>query len=432
MLRWRFWVIVIILAVWWYLGLRINYPPTEEQLLIGLWPVVWTRMFCFGLAVGAFWFWKNILAKFKLEKLYYYFVLVMCLSPTFFGWFWLHPSESVKWFLVSVIFWMSSRWNKKGLILPVIFLLVFSFWQNNDKAKIWENLENKRAVFEVTQKFGREDSLIDKIDQPLWWRRISYNKYSWMLSSNLKEFISFWNLETWFFQEIDPTGQKALIMFYWPEFILAVLGLYYWLKRKDNIKNRLLWSWLILAMSGYLFSKLSDTLRYSLTLPIIAILIAEAWVNITQYKIYFGLFLFFVFYGFQAFGFDLNKRPDYWLDNRPLVYKYFFETTRNIDGHIQVTDRVANALLYCKYFLGRQCKEKFEMTGFNFKDSPPIKDITYAGFEGEFIGPNFENKYEGNIADSLTGSGFEVISVKPIRDNIANQYGFNLVVATYK
>ena len=61
-----------------------------------------------------------------------------------------------------------------------------------------EIYEPTRAKLEVTEKFIREDNLIEKIELPLWWRRISYNKISWMMSSTLKELISFWDLEPWF------------------------------------------------------------------------------------------------------------------------------------------------------------------------------------------------------------------------------------------
>jgi len=432
MRRWRFWVIVAVLAVWWWLGLKIGYPPTEEQLLVGLWPVFWVRMVSFGLVIFSLFFWKKIFYKYKRDSLYFYFVLAICLSPTFFGWFWFYPVEALKWFLFSGIFWLSSRWKQKALVLPIIFLLVFSFWQNKEKARIWEIYEPARAKIEVTEKFMREDSLIEKIELPLWWRRISYNKISWMLSSTLKELISFWDLEPWFFQEIHPAGQKALILFYWPGFLLALLGWYSVLQGKKKNNQKMLGYLWCLAFSGYLFSRSGGSFRYSLTLPFLALLIAEGLEFLTRYKIYFLISLFLFFYGYQAFIYDLSNRSDYWLDNRPLVYKHFFEIVRNLPGKIQITDRVANAVLYCRYFLRQQCDDRFMMAGFNFKDFPPQKGITYAGFEGEFVGPNFKNFFPDNITKRLTDDGFEVVSSKALRDNIANQYGFNLVVAKLK
>ena len=70
-----------------------------------------------------------------------------------------------------------------------------------------EIYEPTRAKLEVTEKFIREDNLIEKIELPLWWRRISYNKFSWMMSSTLKELISFgiWSPG---FSEIHPAGKK--------------------------------------------------------------------------------------------------------------------------------------------------------------------------------------------------------------------------------
>ena len=73
MRRWRFWVIAAVLAVWWWVGLKIGYPPTEEQLLVGLWPVFWTRSLCFGLIIVSFWFWYKIFIEFKLVV--YIFIL---------------------------------------------------------------------------------------------------------------------------------------------------------------------------------------------------------------------------------------------------------------------------------------------------------------------------------------------------------------------
>ncbi|MEK7527684.1 MAG: hypothetical protein AAB574_01515 [Patescibacteria group bacterium] len=432
MRRWRFWVIAAVLAVWWWVGLKIGYPPTEEQLLVGLWPVFWTRSLCFGLIIVSFWFWYKIFIEFKLSSLYFYFVLVLSLSPTLFGLFWLHPVESLKWFLFSGIFWLSSRWKRKSLVLPIIFLLAFSFWQNKEKARIWEIYEPTRAKLEVTEKFIREDNLIEKIELPLWWRRISYNKISWMMSSTLKELISFWDLEPWFFQEIHPAGKKALILFYWPGFLLALLGLYSGLQGKKMNYKKMLGYLGCLAFFGYLFSKSDGSLRYSLILPFLAFLIAEALIFLRKSKLYLMIFLLLFFYGYQAFIYDLSNRPDYWLDNRPLVYKYFFETVRNLPGKIQVTDRVANAVLYCQYFLGGRCDANFTLAGFNFKESPPQRDISYAGFEGEFVGPNFKNFFPDNITKRLTDDGFEVVSFRALRDNIANQYGFNLVVAKLK
>ena len=65
-----------------------NWLPADRRTAVG-WIMAgfWTRSLCFGLIIVSFWFWYKIFIEFKLSSLYFYFVLVLSLSPTLFGLF---------------------------------------------------------------------------------------------------------------------------------------------------------------------------------------------------------------------------------------------------------------------------------------------------------------------------------------------------------
>ena len=82
------------------------------------------------------------------------------------------------------------------------------------------------------------------------------------------------------------------------------------------------------------------------------------------------IFLLLFFYGYQAFIYDLSNRPDYWLDNRPLVYKYFLKLSEIYPEKFRSLIGWPMRFFTVNIFGGR-CDANFTLAGFNFKESPP-------------------------------------------------------------
>ena len=160
-----------------------------------------------------------------------------------------------------------------------------------------------------------------------------------------------------------------------------------------------------------------------------------------QTKIIFGKtvgFIVFLFclYGTLANFSDLNKRPDFWLDNRPYFYEFVFNSIKEKDiskfEKIYVTSLVGKTDKYCKYYFGNCDESKFIFNSFELKGIKPEKNSIYAGFAGEFIGSDFKNNINSDWLTLIKDKGFTDVETKNLRDTIAYKFGNDIVIGEAK
>jgi hypothetical protein len=133
-------------------------------------------------------------------------------------------------------------------------------------------------------------------------------------------------------------------------------------------------------------------------------------------------------YCFVLNFYDLNVRTDYWMDNRPMAYQFWYKNISKLDyskyNKIQITSIIGDSRLYCKFYLGNVCNDKkFVFEGFDLSKDTSLSDGIYAGFAGEFVGPKFKNDIDPNWVNNLDISVYSNIGVMSLRDTIAYKYG---------
>jgi len=423
----------VVLIIELIIGINVNYPPSSEQLLLPF-SANLSRILFFTLFTATLLGWYRVVRFHFSENIALFSVWAVALSPMSFGLWLLHPWEGLKLFLIvwGIYLLRKFKLNWKWIGLLTIILFLVNYFQYFDKARIFSVLNVKSTQEEINLRLINEDTLSFKIDLPLWWRRASYNKYSLSMRSVLREFISFWNLETFFFQEITPSGQKSLTMFYWPVVMMFVLGIYHIYRKKDK-SLPLVYFLFYLAFLNYIFSTGAENWRWLLCLLPISLLVAYGYESLIKYRFWLVLFIFLSLYGFQAFFYDFSKRHDYWLDNRPYVYEHFFNYFKKMDlkesDLIIVTDRVGRSKEYCYYYLGEKCDQNFIFDSFNLYEKPGFKYTYYAGFIGEFVGPDFNNNFPPDVILRIEFLGLKVIDQYKLRDSIAYSYGDTIIIS---
>jgi len=228
------------------------------------------------------------------------------------------------------------------------------------RPSILSKLSLKEAQDGVTIRISSEDTLDPKMVFPLWWRRISYNKYFFVYKNVLSEVLPFFDIETIFFQEVHPMEQKSVVMFYWPEIYLFVIGIYFLMKIKSKKMVNLLVVCLMISLTNYLFSDGEKGLRMVFLILPISLILAESVVNLYMLRVKgytvagFFLFLFSILtvYSFGINFYDLTARKEYWFDNRPLAYQFWFENLKGMDlsrfSRIQITSLIGDTEMYCR------------------------------------------------------------------------------------
>jgi len=431
----RYWLAIIgvVNIVWVFVASRLDYPPSFEQIEIGM-PVLWQRILCFLIVyMGALFFSSKIM---HLGK---WFSLVVASSPFVFGLWYLHPVESIKFcvglLLLSKLF--DSKHKSLWVIGFCILVVVVNYLQSSSKAKMFYLFNNERLTAEVNLRFLAEDDLTYKVDLPNVVRRIAYNKISFLTRDILKEVTSYWNIEDVFFQEMHPGSKKSLVLMLWPTLILFFLGVANIdLFRKGRLLS-LLFATLIVGYVNFLSSGANDNTRYTLSLPFLGLLISGGMIVARRYLWVSVLVLSLTFYGWQLGIQDLLIRPDYWLDNRPIVYQKVYEAilkTNYISGKYVVTDLMGRSKDYCKYYIGNVCDKNFSFGGFpnQVKNEKFVDDTVYAGFIGEFLGSDFNNYFSNDFENKILGMGFEKYSLAKIRDSVAYRYGDAIFVGVKK
>lgn len=427
-----------------WLAFKINYPPTEEQLrylsLFGqtnnVWGL-WGLRFCsFGLILGVLFLWYKFLdKKFGIKSAMLGMAVTVIIPTLFVSWL-TSPFLCLRLFVATSVLFLVTRKKKVSgvdflIVLVAVFLIGLAGY--GFKASIFHKLSFSDAQKEVTEWISTEDSLIRKIDLPLLWRRISYNKIFFEYKVLINEIVKFLDLEAIFFQEIHPEGQKSIVLFFWPEVFFFLFGL--WMYKTLEIEQKrlfvLLWA---SAFVGFLFTEGAAYEKFILVIFPVAATLAIGMAGLEKRKVVWAPLFFLTFYGWITIVSDMGKRPDFWLDNRPLAYRYFFENlaVNNFSDYdqIYVTTMVGNPRLYCGFYLGN-CKN-FVYESFSFKEKRPEGRVVYAGFAGEFVGSDLNNLIASNWRERIVGLGFDMVDSISLRDTIAYRFGNDLVVAYKK
>ncbi len=422
----------------------IVYPPTEDQLTVikyffnNIWLL---RIFSFVLLLAALFFWYKTMVKVVNKKISLISCLIIFLTPVFYVLWLTCPTDCLRIFLLMFLVWVLSQKKKLLMILGSIFIILFSFLTTTQRSSFVYKIGLKEAKTEVQNRFAAEDSLTDPVKVPLKIKRIVYNKYFIEYKKLINEIIPFFDMESLFFQEIHPLEQKSVVIFVWPEILLLIGGTYLLIKKKDKKINSLINTVLFLSLINFLFNPFIIFRKFEMIIFPLGLIMALATEEMFKTKIMFGkicglVVLFLCFYGLLANHTDLNKRPDFWLDNRPYFYEFVFKSIKKRDFNkfekVYVTSLVGNTKEYCEYYLGNCDPNRFVFNSFELKGIKPEKNTIYAGFVGEFIGSDFKNNINSDWLTLIKDKGFTALETIKIRDTIAYKFGNEVVVGEIK
>lgn len=452
----------------------VAYPPTEEQLFLINWikffdgPILLSILRFVSLLVLliSLVFWIKIIVRLFNKFIAYTSSILILISPVFMVLWLCHPIDCFKLLAVVLICYFfqipqnppQSPFNKgdvkpplsplkKGgnftltIMISFVVILCFNIFQFKDNPAIFHKISLKDAQIEATNRFSKEDSLTEKIKIPLLLRRVSYNKYFIEYKILMSEVLGFFDIESVFFQEVHPMEQKSVVLFFWPELFLFMLGLYWVAVKNFKFKknNKFIWLFLTIAFVNFIFSSGAAYRRLFVILLPISLVLAIAFErlkffikkNFVLSKISAILFIVLICYGFGTNLYDFSKRPDYWLDNRPLAYDFIFKNIKKLSFRnykkIHITSIIGNSKQYCKYYL-RDC-DNFIFESFDLKNFQPDNNSLFAGFAGEFIGSDFKNNISVNWENQIKGKGLMIVASKNLRDTIAYKFGNDIVIA---
>lgn len=407
----------------------LNFPPSWEQLrILSFWGVngdlslLVLRIATWIILLFSLWQWGKLAAKKFNNRTAFFSIFFLIISPTVWVVGLMYPMTAILMLMGVMFFSLKGKWFWLGVVvIPTYSVLVLGY-----HPAIFNKVFLRDAQTEVNNRFMSEDSLREKINLPLWWRRASDNKYFLVYKQTLGEFIQFLDLETIFFAEVTPTGEKSVVIFYWPEIFLMILGLIFLVRDRDNRPIKYLGKLFILAWVSYVFSEGASYLRLTMVLWPISLILATAMVRI--YRWIMWVFILIIGYGWMANVYDINVRPDYWLDNRPLAFQFWYTSLKEIDLNqfkkVMVTSRIGDAKKYCYFYLGKRCdQDKFKFDGFDLSVDKVESKSIYAGFSGEFVGSRFKNDISSDWQKMISDRGFDLVKSISLRDTIAYKYG---------
>lgn len=428
-------------------AILVNYPPTEEQLKVlsffglkGYFSLWILRAISAYILFITFKYWNRLVRK----DIFKWSILMLLASPSIFSLWYLFPLLTLKILLVilALSFVSKNSFKKWWLIIFIIVgVICFNRFSLDNKAAIFNKLSFKNAQSEVTARFISEDSLKSKIELPIKWRRVAYNKYFFVYRDLVAEVLPFFDLESLFFQEVTPSGQKSMVMWFWPEMYVFIIGIYFVLGKKDNKLKKSILIMFLIAITDFVFSEGPSYKRLLLAMWPISVIMSIAWnkmVTLSQKDFLLskwclgivGVLLLMA----SSFNFyDLKAREEYWFDNRPLAFEFWYQNLNKLDlnnyQNIYVSSLLGDSKSYCIFYLGNICNEnKWIFKNFNLAIDTVQNKAIYAGFAGEFVGPKFKNDIDVNWASTLESKKINIIGVKGLRDTIANQYGNEVAV----
>lgn len=420
---------IILAQIWWVV--EIKYPPTPEQLGLGI-TYFWQLWLVRGLSLGLLW-----LATVLLDKAW--FRVVFFLIPSTAFWWMAYPLVVLRIFLVALGYWGLKKVKNKGLklifgFLGVGLLLLYNGLVVKDLGNFGESLDLVRNQTEVGTRINTENTLKERVELPMWFRRISYNKYFFVMRNLATNALQFSDMESLFFQEVHPMGLKSGVLFFWPYVWLLGISLFFLMLKR--LKLPLETGWLVLmAWVGYLFSDKTADVRLSLVVIPLAILLTNGWqqllkINKLGKMVAVGLMVF-VSLGYLSDLRDRWIRSEFWLDNRPMAYDFFYKNILNNRGagdKVVVSSLVGPADLYCRFYI-KDCSN-FEFRNFDLITEKPKDGVLYAGFGGNFLGKTVGEDLHIEANPGL-GSGMKILAMGKVFDGIAFGYGKQLLVAGY-
>jgi hypothetical protein len=427
--------VAILLDIFW--AVTINYPPSIQQIDLGvsspfsLWAIRILSLFLIAIATYLF---ASLLGK-KNRLFYWIFIFI---SPAI-NIFWLaYPIDCLKVLLVSILAFLVLRKNLSlflGLFLSVIFLIGINHFYLKQDLAIFSTLSLNRSQAEVMERISKEDPINPHINLPLWFRRIGYNKYFLTLQNTLKESIKFWDQESVFFQEVHPLEQKSVVIFYWPEVILLLVILWFYVAKLDSGLKK---SLLVIMLFSWIYFVLTNDIPYKQLIMVlfwVSLLLACGTKFIIESKNNRWLIFILILatgYGIIANFSDRLKRPLFWLDNRPVVFQKLFENAKLYNyqkySAVYLTNLIGPADKYCRYYL-KNC-QNFRFENFDLSLTPPQHNSIYLGYIGNFMGPKSDNIFSNQLfLDWAYKKQVNILNRFSIRDTVAFRYGNDLIVA---
>lgn len=368
----------------------------------------------------AIWYWLRMTLKWS--------GILLFISPVFWVIGICYPLLAIKFGLVVLLLLKLKNNLAISLVAAIGLVIFFNLAVLNNKPAIFNKLSFKDAQVEVNNRFVAEDSLKTKIVLPLWWRRVSNNKYFLTYKEVMGEVLPFFDLESLFFQEITPTGQKSIVMFFWPEIFILIIGIYFWNKNNNKLKTSFLLGLMTLALIDFVFSEGSKFSRLYLAMLPLSLVLASGISGLMNQRWLIWVMTVVLIYAFGLNLVDLNIRMDYWLDNRPLAFQFWYTNLAKLDlkkyDKIQISSIVGESDRYCNYYLGNRCKDKkFVFESFDLRNQTKIDKGIYAGFAGEFVGSSFKNDVSRNWIEVAGGMGLRLVDKISLRDTIAYKFG---------
>lgn len=392
----------VMIFFWLYLGIIVNFAPHSSQIWgnINVWYI---RSFSLIISSFFLFLWAKDWHK-----------LILIISPIFFVLWYFYPLILLE--LIVWVFVLEKIRKNKLWWWAIVFLCVFRVINLGTDISLLDRLKLGNLNNQVQERFTREDTLTERVEFPLIFRRMAYNKASFALKNVLNESIPFFDLETLFFGEFHPLELKTVVIFYWPLSFLFFVGLFYLFSNKKYLEKTFIF--LIGAFLYFIFNKGESFLRFTLLWMTFSIPIYLGFKKINKYwKI---LVLFIIFYSVLANGRDIFYRKDFWFDNKPLVFDYCFKNLKDKED-VYVTNVVGNTEKYCKYFKGKDCK---------MVEIDKAKNVCL--FAGEISGFNFKNNIDGNWKEIWREKGYEVIDYIEMRDSVAFGLSNYLVIGEKK
>lgn len=313
--------------------------------------------------------------------------------------------------------------------------------QNLDKIPLYNLITPSRLEKEIPERFGNEDILLERVVFPLWFRRMGYNKIYWAYKNATQEVLGFFDLETLFFQEVHPLHQKSEVIFYWPEIFFFISGILWLVKKKfeKEQKTVLLLTGLSLIFYLLIFDD-SPAAKHTFTLFALAILIGIGVSQVSK-KLVLIVLPLIILWAIWINSYDILKRPLFWYDNRPFVYSQAVSSLKSLlqgqrlqPDEVYISTLVGNPKLYYLYYFSIDPQmliqnPSLHFTSFNLKKEAVKKNTLYAGFLGEFIGPEPFNNFSEKDLDKLGQMGLQIQNVWKTHDSIAYRYSDYFIIA---
>jgi len=304
------------------------------------------------------------------------------------------------------------------IIIGIIILVGINQYLLKLNVPVINDLSITDAQKEVTLRFYRERQMNTEAI-PTVIRRIAYNKYSLALKKGVEDVFRVADVESLFFQEVHPLGQKSIVLFYYPTFGLFILSLWFMIQGRISITKEILIFWGVMAVVYFSISDMDAYRKLFPTFILLSIIIAvgtdkvlSSWGVLKKIAI---LALVLNAYGVVANAVDWTRRPDFWLDNRPLFYRNVFQMkSLNYFPMVVLADMFGRGEKYCHLY--RNDCQKFEFAENDLRGRLIDKDNLLVGFWGSFANITTASIDHRKVIESFT-----------LRDNIANGFSTNVV-----